>query len=207
MAQELPPTVQELSEQYQHADRRLLTETVCRAERFVRVVQYTQRNGKSRNRTYQRPLVFRRPPIQYQFDGYIDRASVGLNSYYLQGGYYSDNTSIKLITFGGKERTYHAWNYASKEEMEKYGRRYNSSGIWYTDDNGTDHFYEDQTDNYVQKNYQLLFNHNFTSAWNVNVGLHYTKGDGYYQEYKGGRKLVEYGLLPYEHDGENRKQK
>ena len=52
-------------------------------------------------------------------DGYIDRASVELNSYYLQGGYYSDNTSIKLITFGGKERTYHAWNYASKEEMEK----------------------------------------------------------------------------------------
>ena len=135
-------------------------------------------------------------------DGYIDRASVGLNSYYLQGGYYSDNTSIKLITFGGKERTYHAWNYASKEEMEKYGRRYNSCGYMYTDDNGTDHFYEDQTDNYVQKNYQLLFNHNFTSAWNVNVGLHYTKGDGYYQEYKGGRKLVEYGLLPYEHDGE-----
>mgnify|MGYP002924896920 FL=1 len=45
-------------------------------------------------------------------DGYIDRASVGLNSYYLQGGYYNDNTSVKLITFAGKERTYHAWNYA-----------------------------------------------------------------------------------------------
>ena len=56
-------------------------------------------------------------------DGYIDRASVGLNSYYLQGGYYSDNTSIKLITFGGKERTYHAWYYASIEEMENFGRR------------------------------------------------------------------------------------
>ena len=86
--------------------------------------------------------------------------------------------------------------------MEKYGRRYNSCGYMYTDDNGIDHFYEDQTDNYVQKNYQLLFNHNFTSAWNVNAGLHYTKGDGYYQEYKDGRELVEYGLLPYEHDGE-----
>lgn len=96
-------------------------------------------------------MVFRRPPINISSDGYIDRASVGLNSYYLQGGYYSDNTSIKLITFGGKERTYHAWNYASKEEMEKYGRRYNSCGYMYTDDNGTDHFYEDQTDNYVQR--------------------------------------------------------
>ena len=139
-------------------------------------------------------------------DGYIDRASVGLNSYYLQGGYYNDNTSVKLITFGGKERTYHAWNYASKEEMKEYGRRYNSCGYMYTDDNGTAHYYEDQTDNYVQKNYQLLFNHNFTSAWNVNAGLHYTKGDGYYQEYKDNRKLVEYGLLPYEHDGETVKK-
>lgn len=58
----------------------------------------------------------------------------------------------------------------------------------------------------MQKNYQLLFNHNFTSAWNVNAGLHYTKGDGYYQEYKDNRKLVEYGLLPYEHDGETVKK-
>ena len=158
-------------------------------------------------------------------DGYIDRASVGLNSYYLQGGYYNDNTSIKLITFAGKERTYHAWNYASKEEMERYGRRYNSCGFmyatdrdghvynkeYYKDDNGekhylTDeggalHFYDDQTDNYTQKNYQLLFNHNFTSQWNLNIGLHYTKGDGYYQEYKGERSLTEYGMSPFEYNG------
>ena len=59
-------------------------------------------------------------------DGYIDRASVGLNSYYLQGAYYADNTSIKFSAFAGREKTYHAWNYASKEEMELYGRKYNS---------------------------------------------------------------------------------
>ena len=135
-------------------------------------------------------------------DGYIDRASVGLNSYYLQGAYYGDHTSIKLITFAGKERTYHAWNYASKEEMEQYGRRYNSCGYIYTDENGQMHFYDDQIDNYVQKNYQLLFNHQFSSAWNLNLGLHYTKGDGYYQEYKDGRSLVEYGLNPFVLDGE-----
>lgn len=134
-------------------------------------------------------------------DGYIDRASVGLNSYYLQGGYYTNNTSIKLITFAGKERTYHAWNYASKEEMAEFGRRYNSCGLMYTDDQGVQHFYDDQTDNYTQKNYQLLLNHNFTPQWNLNLGVHYTKGDGYYQEYKDGRKLAEYGLQPYETDG------
>lgn len=134
-------------------------------------------------------------------DGYIDRASVGLNSYYLQGAYYTDNTSVKLIAFAGKERTYHAWNYASKEEMAEYGRKYNSCGYMYTDDNGVAHYYDDQTDNYVQKNWQLLVNHTFSPAWNLNVGLHYTKGDGYYQEYKDGRTLVEYALQPFMQDG------
>lgn len=135
-------------------------------------------------------------------DGYIDRASVGLNSYYLQGAYYADNTSIKFISFAGKEKTYHAWNYASKEEMEMYGRRYNSCGYMYTDDNGQMYFYDDQTDNYTQKNYQLLFNQTFSPQWNLNVGLHYTKGDGYYQEYKTNRKLVEYALQPFLQDDE-----
>ncbi|MBQ8736858.1 MAG: TonB-dependent receptor [Bacteroidaceae bacterium] len=134
-------------------------------------------------------------------DGYIDRAEVGLNSYYFQGGYYNGGTSVKLITFAGKERTYHAWNYASKEEMELYGRKYNSCGYMFTDEDGKAHYYDDQTDNYVQKNWQLIFSHEFSPEWNLNVGLHYTKGDGYYQEYKVGRSLVEYNLVPYYADG------
>ena len=69
-------------------------------------------------------------------DGYIDRASVDLNSYYLQGGYFAENTSVKLIAFAGKEKTYHAWGYATKEQMEKFGRRYNPCGEMYTDANG-----------------------------------------------------------------------
>ena len=67
--------------------------------------------------------------------------------------------------------------------------------------NGNKHFYDDQTDNYLQKNYQLLFNHTFSTAWNLNVALHYTKGDGYYEEYKDGRSLIEYGLKPFTIDG------
>ncbi len=139
-------------------------------------------------------------------DGYIDRASAGLQSYYLQAGYYSGNTSVKFINFAGREKTYHAWNYASKEEMAEYGRRYNSCGYMFTDDNGRQHFYDDQTDNYVQQNAQLIFNHKFSSAWNISAALHYTKGDGYYQEYKDGRKLIEYGLTPYTLDGETVKR-
>ena len=133
-------------------------------------------------------------------DGYIDRASVNLNSYYLQGGYFAENTSVKLIAFAGKEKTYHAWNYATKEEMKKYGRRFNSCGM-YTDDDGHIRFYKDQTDNYLQMNYQLLLNHTFSAAWNLNAALHYTKGDGYYQEYKEDRSLKEYRLHPFMYDG------
>lgn len=133
-------------------------------------------------------------------DGYIDRASVDLYSFYAQGGYFADNTSVKFITFGGKEKTYHACNYATKEEMKKYGRRFNSCGM-YTDDDGHIRFYKDQTDNYLQMNYQLLLNHTFSAAWNLNAALHYTKGDGYYQEYKEDRSLKEYRLHPFMYDG------
>ena len=124
-------------------------------------------------------------------DGYIERASSKLQSYYLQGAYYGNSTSVRLIAFGGKEQTYHAWNYATKEEMALYGRRYNSCGYMFTDSTGTAHYYDGQTDNYIQTNTQLLIDHSFDNRLNLNIGLHYTKGDGYYQEYKSGRKLKE----------------
>ena len=138
--------------------------------------------------------------------GYIDRASADLNSYYAQAAYLNDATTARLILFGGTEETYHAWNYASREEMDAYGRRYNSCGYMFTDANGVQHFYDDQTDNYTQTNAQLLVDHRFSNRWKMNVGLHYTKGDGYYQEYKTDRKLVEYGMTPYDHNGETFKR-
>lgn len=139
-------------------------------------------------------------------DGYIERASSSLKSYYLQAAYYADNTAVRLITFAGDEETYHAWNYASKEEMQLYGRRYNSCGYMYTDDNGKARYYNDQTDNYRQRNYQLLIDHHLGNRVSMNIGLHYTKGDGYYQEYKTGRKLAEYALEPFTHNGETVKK-
>lgn len=134
-------------------------------------------------------------------DGYIDRASTDLSSYYLQGAYYGNRTTVRLIAFAGEEETYHAWNYASKEEMQQYGRRYNSCGYMYTDADGKAHYYDEQTDNYTQHNLQLLVDHEFSNRWNMNIGLHYTKGDGYYQEYKSDRKLIEYALQPFTIDG------
>lgn len=126
--------------------------------------------------------------------GYIDRASTKLNSYFLQGGYFGDNTVVKFITFNGIEETYHAWIYASKYAQSVYGRRYNPCGYMYTDDKGKDHYYDNQTDNYHQQHYQLIWNQTVNRFWNFNIALHYTKGQGYYNEYKGDRILFEYEL-------------
>ena len=127
-------------------------------------------------------------------DGFLDRASVRLFSYYVQAGYYTGGTSVKFVTFGGKERTYHAWNYPSREETALYGRSYNSCGYMYTDAGGRRHYYDDQTDNYFQHHYQLLFSHQFDGHWTLNAAAHYTKGDGYYQEYIPGAELAIYKL-------------
>ncbi len=125
--------------------------------------------------------------------GYLDRASTKLNSYFLQGGYFSDRTMVKFITFNGNEETYHAWNYASKYEQSLYGRRYNSCGEYY-DADGNVHYYDNQTDNYHQQNYQLLWDQIVNDNWNFNVAMHYTKGQGYYEEYKSERTWAQYLL-------------
>ncbi len=125
--------------------------------------------------------------------GYLDRASTKLNSYFIQAGYFSDNTMVKFITFNGQEQTYHAWNYTSKYEQSLYGRTYNSCGEYYTED-GKTAYYDNQTDNYHSQNYQLIWNQRLSNLWNLNAALHYTRGDGYYEEYKVNKNLAEYGL-------------
>ena len=126
-------------------------------------------------------------------NGYIERAASQLNSYFLQGAYTGDNTLVKLLTFNGIEKTYHAWDYATKEQMKKYGRRYNPCGE-YKDADGNTRYYDNQTDNYHQQNYQLIWNQLLGDRFNFNVALHYTAGFGYYEQYMVGQKLAKYGL-------------
>ncbi len=135
-------------------------------------------------------------------DGYIDRASSKLWSYFGQAAYINGGTMVRLIAFGGKEVTYMAWDYASREDMEKYGRRYNPCGE-YTDAAGNTAYYKDQNDNYIQHHFQLHLSQDLGSGLNLSAALHYTKDDGYYNQYKTRRTLVEYGLEPfYNSEGE-----
>ncbi len=134
-----------------------------------------------------------------QSDGYRDRASSDLKSYYLQGSYINSNSSYKFITFGGREITYHAWDGISKYDL-KHNRRYNPNGKIKID-NKTVGFYDDQVDNYKQQNYQLIANHYFNKNWKLNWALHRTNGYGFYQEYKNNQTLKEYGIEPYVIEG------
>ena len=132
-------------------------------------------------------------------DGYIDRASAKLNSYFLQGGYFGDGTVVKFITFNGTEETYHAWDYATKADMAEKGRTYNPCGK-YKDDQGNTAYYRNQTDNYHQQHYQLLWNQRLSGQFDLNVALHYTRGDGYYEQYKKDQALFKYILSPLKSD-------
>lgn len=132
-------------------------------------------------------------------DGFIDRATVDLKSYFAQGAYFKENTLIKFVTFGGKEKTYHAWDGVPGSILfptdgSKPNRTYNPSGYMGNDENGNPLYYDNQTDNYNQTHYQLSLLQVLNPHLNLNVALHYTRGLGYYEEYKENRKLKEYGL-------------
>ncbi len=143
-----------------------------------------------------------------QSDGYIDRASSDLKSYYLSGAYHGDKTMIKAIVFSGQQETYQAWygtpesrlnndeeamrmhainegySEAQLENLLNSGRTYN----FYT--------YDNEVDNYQQDHYQLHVTQELLDNLDFNGALHYTKGQGYFEQYRNDEDFEEYGLDP-----------
>lgn len=114
-------------------------------------------------------------------DGYVDRAFSDLSSYFLQASYVTGKTLIKALAFGGKEETYQSWYGLTAEELED-DRRQNP----YTYDNEVDH--------YDQDHYQLHWNQKINTNWSSNIGLNYTYGRGYYEQYKEDESFSDYGF-------------
>lgn len=127
-------------------------------------------------------------------DGYIDRASSDLQSYYLAGAWHGKNSLLRVNVFGGHETTYQAWNGISEEQLSE-DRTFNSAGI-YEDDNGNIQFYDREVDNYDQHHYHLHFTHRFSNRLNANVSGHYTRGYGYYEQYREDEDFEDYSLEP-----------
>ena len=126
-------------------------------------------------------------------DGYVDRASSNLKSYFLQGTYLGKTTLIKALAFGGTEKTYQSWNGIDTTTLET-DRTFNSAGL-FIDEFGQTRFYDNETDNYQQDHYQLHWNEKISENWNTNLAFHYTKGKGYYENYKYNEPVEGYGAI------------
>jgi len=121
-------------------------------------------------------------------DGYIDRASSDLMSYYFSTAYLGNKNSLRFNMFSGKEKTYQAW-YGVGEADLKANRTINYAGMEKPGEP-----YDNETDNYKQDHYQLFYNQDLTSRLKFNLGLFYIKGKGYYEQYKADQAYADYGL-------------
>lgn len=124
--------------------------------------------------------------------GYIDRASSDLKSYFLQSAYVEKKTLIKALVFGGVEKTYQSWNGIDADKY-KTDPTYNYSGLYY-DDAGNERFYKNQIDYYQQHHFQLHWSQKYTEHLTTQAALHYTKGNGYYENFKEEATLANYHL-------------
>jgi iron complex outermembrane receptor protein len=132
-------------------------------------------------------------------DGYIDRAKSDLDSYFLQGAFKDDNTLIKGLLFGGHEITYQAW-YGIDAQTLQDNRTFNPSGI-YTDLDGNTQFHNNEVDDYKQDHAQFLWNEKLSDFWSTNIALHYTRGRGFFEQYKEDDDFDTYGFEPIFVDG------
>ncbi len=127
-------------------------------------------------------------------DGYIDRAFSKLHSYNFTALYEEGNTRFRLMAFGGKEKTYQAWNGIDRKTWETDPKFNYSGAIYDASWENIVGFYDNETDNYRQNHYQLLWEQKFNDRWNLETTVHYTKGKGYYENYKQGDPFARYNL-------------
>ncbi len=125
-------------------------------------------------------------------DGYIDRASANLKSFYLSGGYYGNKTIARVNIFSGKEITYQAWEGVPSYMLETH-RTFNPAGMYYGA-NGDTLYYNNQVDDYQQDHFQAFISHQANTGLLLNLALHYTKGYGFYESFKQADDFADYGL-------------
>ena len=141
-------------------------------------------------------------------DGYVERGSSDLKSFYIDGGLYTDKHILKATVFTGKEKTYQAWYgtaepllHGDRSDLERYAN--NNFGLYSgaeferlmnADRRYNYYTYDNQTDNYKQTHAHLQYTYAINQAWNLNAALHYTRGAGYYEEFREDDELAQYGI-------------
>ena len=118
-------------------------------------------------------------------DGYIRNAFADVQSAMAVAGWMKDRNSLRLTWLMGDQRTGITWNGISPEQY-KIDRRYNPAGE-YTDQYGNVHYYDNETDNYTQHHLQLNYTRSFTDKLAWSTTFNYTRGDGFYENYRAGQ--------------------
>ena len=126
-------------------------------------------------------------------DGFIERATSNMFGYFFNTNYITEQSQVKFLAFGGKEKTYQAWYGIEDPEKLKNDRTFNPAGM-YTDEFGNVQFYDNETDNYWQNHFQLHWTEKWSEKWISNAALHYTIGKGYFEQYKEDEDLTDYNL-------------
>jgi len=143
-------------------------------------------------------------------DGFIDRAFTNMTSYFLSAAYYGKKSMLRINHFAGHEKTYQAWWGVPKvrlENDEQGMQRYEDHWLYsheqtqamMNSNSRTYNYYtyDNETDNYWQQHYQLIYSLQLSDELNFNVVGHYTHGEGYYEQYKTDRKFADYNVAPF----------
>jgi iron complex outermembrane receptor protein len=148
-------------------------------------------------------------------DGYIDRASSDLKSYFISGAYVGKKSLLKLNVFSGKEITYQAWYGVPEAKLignndsllNHFYNNYYPGGVYQNEKDSTNLFssknrtynyyrYDNEVDNYQQNHYQLLYNFTINPKFKINLAGHYTHGEGYYEQFRQNDDFETYNLTP-----------
>lgn len=132
-------------------------------------------------------------------DGYIDRTWSDHKSAFISGMFRNKKSLLKANIILGEEHTGLGWWGVPKDSLET-NRTYNPAGE-YTDENGNLQNYSNESDNYNQDHYQLIYSLKAGDHLNLNTAFHYTKGKGYYEEYREDQELTGYGMSQFETGG------
>lgn len=133
-------------------------------------------------------------------DGYIRNAWADVESMLAVVGWIHGSHSLKLTYLRGHQHTGITWNGASAAKLA-LDRRYNGAGEYY-DAFGNVYYYDNESDNYIQQHVQLNYSVQISEPWVLSTTLNYTRGDGYYEQYKTDKKLSAYGFdSPVEIEG------
>ncbi|MCF8232440.1 MAG: TonB-dependent receptor [Bacteroidales bacterium] len=142
-------------------------------------------------------------------DGYIDRAESDLKSFFVSGAYFGESSILKINVFSGKERTYQSWYGVPKvrlendvEGMQRYADHFLFSQekvdhMMQSDSRTFNYYtYDNEIDNYQQDHYQMVYSNEINEYLNLNAALHYTHGEGYFEQMQRDESFSDYGLDP-----------